>query len=130
MLRLLHRPAAPPHSSLPRPRPAPHSPLDRQRSTSSLPAGPARPRPRYRLSYSLKRIRRRRRGGGAGEEPPRLPAEFAALQRVESEFQQFLAAVQVDLQDKLAALRRFKARERVGRQERSYAALQIFMLEK
>jgi len=117
----LHRPLSPL---------SPNLTLMRQPSTTSLPGKKSANRERQhklRLSYSLKRIKGRKT---SRIEQASLPEEFVHLRKVNTEFEQFLDVVQDDLKVKLEKLRKFKASDNSSIHERSYATLQIFMLQK
>lgn len=108
-----------------------HVGLARQDSNTSLPTAQTRPRRhKLRLSYSLRRIRRRRRNSADVLQVPTLPDELKALGEAQVDFEQFTVAVVEDLTIKLANLKRFKLSESATIHERSYATLQIFMLQK
>ena len=61
---------------------------------------------------------------------PAVPEELRCLAEAQTEFEKFTSAVLEDLSEKMANLRRFKSAPATGYQDRSYAALQIFMLHK
>jgi len=117
----LHRPLSPL---------SPNLNLMRQPSTTSLPGkkSPSRERQhKLRLSYSLKRIKGRKT---SRIEQASLPEEYVHLRKVNSEFEQFLDVVQDDLKVKLEKFKKFKSSENSSIHDRSYATLQIFMLQK
>merc|ERR1719189_2074438 len=103
--------------------------LSRQDSNSSLPAAPenSQRRHKHRLSYSLRRIRNKKRD--TAKQVPSLPKELASLGVAQKEFELFTAAVLDDLEAKVASLKKFKASYTTSYHDRSYAALQIFMLQ-
>jgi len=117
----LHRPLSPI---------TPNLNLLRQASTTSLPGKKSSSRERQhklRLSYSLKRIKGRKT---SRVEQAFLPEEYQHLRKVNSEFEQFLDVVLEDLKVKLEKLRKFKASDTSNIHDKSYATLQIFMLQK
>lgn len=117
----LHRPLSPI---------SPNLSLSRQHSTSSLPGKkpPNRDRQhKLRLSYSLKRIKGRKT---SRVEQASLPEEYLHLRKVNTDFEQFLDVVLTDLKVKLENLKKFKSSETTSIHDRSYATLQIFMLQK
>jgi len=117
----LHRPLSPISPSLS---------LLRQPSTTSLPGKKSANRERQhklRLSYSLKRIKGRK---PSRVEQASLPEEYLHLRKVNSDFEQFLDVVLEDLKVKSENLRKFKASETSNMHDKSYATLQIFMLQK
>jgi len=59
-----------------------------------------------------------------------LPEEYQQLKKIKSEFDQFLSVVLDDLKIKLENLRKYKSSESSSLQDKNYAALQIFMLQK
>jgi len=103
--------------------------LARQDSNSSLPAAPenSQRRHKHRLSYSLRRIRNKKRE--SAKEVPSLPEELTSLGVAQKEFELFTTAVLDDLEAKVASLKKFKASYTTSYHDRSYAALQIFMLQ-
>ena len=110
---------------------SPFSPqLSRQPSTSSLPGKKPASRERQhkmRLSYSLKRIKKRK---ASRVEQASLPEEYQHLRKMNTDFEQFLNVVLDDLSIKLSNLMQFRTSETTNMHDKSYATLQIFMLQK
>ena len=63
------------------------------------------------------------------QQVPSLPEELTSLGVAQKEFELFTAAVLDDLEAKVASLKKFKASYTTSYHDRSYAALQIFMLQ-
>ena len=63
------------------------------------------------------------------QEVPSLPEELTSLGVAQKEFELFTTAVLDDLEAKVASLKKFKASYTTSYHDRSYAALQIFMLQ-
>ena len=58
-----------------------------------------------------------------------MPDELTSLGKAQKEFELFTSAVLDDLETKVASLKKFKASHTTGYHERSFATLQIFMLQ-